>query len=338
MTAKVELRRVQTTGGASYIVTLPKSWAIGVGLKPKDFVAMVPQSDMSLLIMPRGEVERETLSETVIEVKANTECDVVLRDYISNYLAGYDIIKLHFIQRDSMLQSYIKDVIRRVLIGVEIIEESSERITTQCLSRHSDLPLKKALERMSIITSSMQKDSLKALAEGDKLLAEEVILRDDEVDRFCHFIVRQLKMVLQNRFMLEEIGLKNPKDCQEYRVIAKSVERAADHAVYISKDVQTFDMDLSDVDLKEVIEMGSLSNTLFEDAMKALFRLDPELAHQTIDRVEAISKLEGEITEKLLADEMDVRTIMGLKLILESLRRIAEYGANIAEIALNLTV
>ncbi|MCP8322878.1 MAG: phosphate uptake regulator PhoU [Candidatus Methylarchaceae archaeon HK02M2] len=337
MTAKVELRRVQTTGGASYIVTLPKSWALDVGLKPKDFVAIIPQSD-SLLIMPRGKVEHEALTETVIEVQPNTERNVVVREYISHYLAGYDIIKLHFIKRNSILQSYIKDIVRRVLIGVEIIEESSERITTQCLSRYADLPLKKALERMSVIASSMQKDSLKALVEGDQLLAKEVIMRDDEVDRFCHFIVRQLKIVLQNRFMIEEIGLKNPKDCQEYRGIAKSVERAADHAVYISKYFQTFDMDLSYEDFNEVIEMGSLSNTLFENAMRALFRFDLDLAHQTIGKVQTISKLEGEITEKLLTNEMDVKTILGLKLILESLRRIAEYGADIAEITLNLTV
>jgi len=48
----VELRRVQITGGSTYIVSLPKGWAESLGLKPGDYVQIVRQPDMSLLLIP----------------------------------------------------------------------------------------------------------------------------------------------------------------------------------------------------------------------------------------------------------------------------------------------
>ena len=51
-----------------------------------------------------------------------------------------------------------------------------------------------------------------------------------------------------------------------------------------------------------------------------------------------IAKFEEEIIEQLLELKIEARTIIGLRLVLESIRRIAEYGTDIAEIAINLNV
>ncbi len=39
----MEMRKVQVTGGSTYIVSLPKRWATEVGVKPNDTVGIVPQ-------------------------------------------------------------------------------------------------------------------------------------------------------------------------------------------------------------------------------------------------------------------------------------------------------
>ena len=44
-------------------------------------------------------------------------------------------------------------------------------------------------------------------------LAAEVIKTDDEVDRFGFYIIRQLKIAIQNEHMLKEMGFGNSRNC-----------------------------------------------------------------------------------------------------------------------------
>ena len=80
----------------------------------------------------------------------------------------------------------------------------------------------------------MQFDAVKSLMTSDPALASEIIERDDEVDRFAHFISRQLNLAVHNRVMIQEIGLATAQDCMNYRMIVKSIERIADHAAQIA--------------------------------------------------------------------------------------------------------
>jgi len=78
---------------------------------------------------------------------------------------------------------------------------------------------------------------------------------------------------------------------------------------------------------------------IFEDSLKSFFGLDTKLAHKLIGEVTFVTRYEQEITEKILSNEkLNIREITNTKLILESLRRIADYGADIAEIAINLAI
>ena len=52
----VDIRRVQITGGSSFMVTLPKDWANSIGLKKNDSVSLQPQPDGSLIILDRKSV------------------------------------------------------------------------------------------------------------------------------------------------------------------------------------------------------------------------------------------------------------------------------------------
>ena len=96
---------------------------------------------------------------------------------------------------------------------------------------------------MAIIASGMVQDAVASLQSGDLSLAEEVSQRDDEVDRFYHFIVRQLNMAVRNRAIIEEVGLLAARDCLGYRLAVKSIERVADHAAGIARLVPSLRAD-----------------------------------------------------------------------------------------------
>ncbi len=333
----VEFRKVQVTGGNSFVVSLPKSWVTDVGLKPKDAVAVVVQPDASLLIVPRKDIRETAKSEATLDLAQGLDKDTLLRHFISYYLAGYDTIRIGMGKADPSLRGFIREGIRRKLVGVEIIEETSAAILTQCLSGYIDLPLKKALERMAIIAAGMLTDSVGVLSRGGKAMAEEVIERDDEVDRFYHFLLRQLNIAVRDRSVIQEIGLSSTRDCLGYRLVLKSTERVADHAAGIAAEAENL-QGLSDPAIQKVREITAMSRKVFDSSISALLRLDAKMAEEAIKRTTDVIQMEGKIGSEILSSRMSGSQVASIKLMLEDIRRAAEYGSDIAEIAIDLTV
>ena len=336
MSLPAELRKVQITGGATYVISLPKKWVKAAGLKPKDQVALIPQDDMSLLIVPKGELKPKEVSEAIIEASAEAGLEAVIRDFIAHYLVGYDVIRVKL--RNVRYRDLIKSSIRQKLIGVEIMEESADEIVAQCLLGHVELPLRRALDRMHVLMLFMLKDAMKALVSNDKDLAVEIVERDDEVDRLYFFAVRQLKAAVYNRMLIEEMGLSNPRDCLGYRLIVKSIERSADHAARIASVIPTLPAQSNNKMMEKIVKMSSIAQEIHECSVKTLYKYDPNLINESMKKIEQVINLEEEIIEQLLRLKIEARTMLGIRLILESVRRIAEYGTDIAEISINLAV
>ena len=336
MSLPPELRKIQITGGATYIISLPKKWVKATGLKPKDQVALIPQADNSLLIVPKGDLKPKGILEATIEASAEAGPEAVIRDFIAHYLVGYDVIRVKL--RNVRYRDFIKKSIRQKLIGVEIMEESADEVTAQCLLGHVELPLRRALDRMHVLMLFMLGDAVKALENNDRVLAMEVVQRDDEVDRLYFFIVRQLKAAVCNRALIEEIGLSNPRDCLGYRLIVKSIERSADHAARIAGVIPTLSASINGKAIEGIVAMSLLAREIHEDSMKALYKYNQKLINESMAKVNRVIDLEEKVIEQLLKLNTEPRTMMGVRLILESVRRIAEYGTDIAEIAINLAI
>jgi len=336
MEQPVEFRKVQITGGSTYVISLPKKWIETVNLKPKDQIALISQPDMSLLLVPRGELKPKEVSEVIFDASQVGRPEAVVTEFIAHYLVGYDIIRVKL--KDARTRGFLRNSIHQKLIGVEIMEETANEIVAQCLLGSVELPLDRALRRMHILMILMFKEAIEALRTNDQALAKEIVRRDDEVDRLYLFIVRQLKGAVGNRLLVEEIGLSHPRDCLGYRLIVKSIERSADHAARIAKEISTLETPLGEQIIENLVAVSELASEIQESSMKALYKYDAELVHETMAKVRNVAEFEEEIIEELLKLQINARTIVSIRLILESMRRIAEYGTDIAEIAVNLHV
>ncbi|MHB1907413.1 MAG: PhoU domain-containing protein [Nitrososphaerales archaeon] len=333
---KGETRRVQLTGGSTLVVSLPSNWVHSVGLEAKDEVFLIPQPDLSLLVVA-GQDERKQL-DSVIEIQARANEDEILRTFIAYYIAGYDTVHLKFRAHLPEIRSKLKTHIRDKMIGVEIVEETSDAILAQCLHGHVDLPLKKALDRMAILTSSMQLDSVSALTAGDLQLAKEIIERDDEVDRFSHFIARQLNLAVHNRLMIQEIGLETAQSCMSYRLIVKSIERIADHAAQIASSTILLGRKVPEPLLEHIQKLSKLSNEVYDLALRSVHSGSSKMAHEDILKLKQVQKEEELATEELISSRLDNKAVVSLRLALESLRRTVEYSVDICEIVVNMSV
>ena len=54
----MEIRKVQVTGGSSYVITLPKEWVKSMEIQKNDPVGLIAQPDGTLLITPKPSGER----------------------------------------------------------------------------------------------------------------------------------------------------------------------------------------------------------------------------------------------------------------------------------------
>ena len=333
-----ETRKVQFTGRSTYIISLPKRWITQNQLQRGSFVKLREEEEGGLLtIVPPGLTVEKKLDDAIIKVSSKDGTEMIARKIVSAYLAGYNSIhiKANEQQLSAKQRHDMKIFVRSMLVGTEIVTDASSQLTLQVLLSYPELTIQSALRRMSIITTSMHKDAVSSLKMRDKLLAKEVISTDNEVDRFNLYVIRLLKTAIQSPQLTKEIGLLNGQDCLGYRLVTKSVERTADHAVNIAENVLALKNDLSNDIAEKIEKMSTIAIKMFDTAIQSLFRQDYNAAESIIESIKDIVTLER---EAVVSSQIDIEDAANLRLIIESVRRTAEYASDIAETVLNLTV
>ncbi|MFN3653947.1 MAG: PhoU domain-containing protein [Candidatus Nitrosotenuis sp.] len=341
MQEREETRRLQFTGKSSYIVSLPKQWVMDLGLKQGDQITITREGKSSLKILPaKDQAKSAQIEDAVLEIARDDNNPSIIRKLVSLYFLGYKTIQIKP-KADRLLpgqRTAIKSAVKGMLMGAEIISDSVEGITIQVLVNLLELSVDGAFKRMLHLAKSMLRDSLLAVREGNLDLAREVIDSDDEVDRFGFYIIRQLKIAIQNEFMLKEMGFTNPRQCLGYRLIVKHIERTGDHAVLISKDLLEFKKKLVRKEVMEKIDdLCDFAISVLDEACLALFKEDFAQAERAIEKASEISKYEKKILEsiKSIKDEEEAYRIRRMS---ENIIRIAEYASDIAEIVLNMNI
>ncbi len=123
---------------------------------------------------------------------------------------------------------------------------------------------------MSKILLSMQEDAISALDKSDSNLAEDVIERDNEIDRFYLLIVRQLKAAMSDPELAKKIGVSRQRDSLGYRIIVKSMERIGDHIENIAKNSVMMGPQEGVKSLDSIKEIGIRTKDLFNKTLASL--------------------------------------------------------------------
>ena len=186
------------------------------------------------------------------------------------------------------------------------------------------------------IALSMHSDAIAAAYMRSRELLNEVIARDDDVDRLYFLSMRQLTAAVQNMQVLKEIGLSEPRDCLEYRMITRHIERVADHAVIIARSFLEVLEDLTNNVIDKLKAISEMARESLKLAYEALSKQSLSKAESALLMRDKVLEEEMNVIEKLLSAGLSSHAIAELRLAVESIRRVAEYGAGIAEIGMNL--
>jgi len=117
---KEEQRKLQVTGGSTFILSLPKDWAVRNELKRGNSMVVREEDDGSLSIVPSKFVKKEKQDEASIKVSFNSNPDAVMRTAISAYLDGFNLlhIRVHgqksaFFKTSKSPQKFCKTILGR---------------------------------------------------------------------------------------------------------------------------------------------------------------------------------------------------------------------------------
>ena len=319
---------MQVTGGSTFTVSIPKGWATENGIEAGNRVEFHPEGD-SLLLSPRA---TEDTVEGSVEI-TDLEGPELTRTVFTLYVSGFDVINLEATRVTPDQRRTVRDATQG-LVGLEVIEETSDRVVLQDLLDSSELSIHNAITRMRLVAVTMLDDAVTAITDDDTDLATDVIERDDDVDRLWFMISRVFRSALRNPSTAADIGLPR-ETCFDYHSSARQLERIADHASKIGR----LTLELAEVpeDVADALaELHDEASDIVEMAMDALLEDDgteaTELANEARERVRNIDQYTRKVDDRIR--EMDAQRAQNLSLIVDSLSRSADYGGNIAETAL----
>ena len=329
---EVEIRKIQNTGSGSFFITLPKSWVIDLEIEKGEELKISREEDGSLRLNPLKN-QAKYYYEFVIEIENYPEANLLDRCINSCYIQGADVI---FILSKKTITMHKKDIIKKTtsnLIGTEISEEFSDKITIRILIDPIKFPLHDLIKRIYTLISSMHLDAMKSFQERDEILARDVVNREKEVDKLFFLMLRQLNLSLSNRLNIAEICASDMTiDCVLGIVLARDLSKMAHYAVEIAQQSIKLKGKKFNPELKEhLISMSRFIIRMQQNAILAFFKNDFMRANEVINNIHRVIEFDLKTENEVLTKIEDVSTTISLITISRNLRNIANSAVAVSQ-------
>ena len=331
----MEIRKVQMTGGSSYVLSLPKGWIRDRNIQKNDPLGVVSQADGTLLITPNLHYD-STARTKEFGLKDYPDPTTLLRSLIGAYIAGYTTIKITSAGR---IPPKVRMVVRKftqMTIGQEVSEETDNSIVLKDILNPTEMPFENTIRRMYVIVKGMHEDALNALEQGRRDLAEDVVARDTDVDRLHWLVHRQFSLIVENPSLSLKMGI-TPAIAATYYQISRIIERVGDHTVLIAEAAEILiDKGVDRMLVVKLTELSEFSLDIFNKSIQAIYSGSIPGANKIITEVEEMGPKYHGLADSIR--KMRVPEAVAVTQITQSLHRITEYSSDIAEILINRMV
>ncbi|WP_330633138.1 phosphate uptake regulator PhoU [Halocatena halophila] len=326
----METRKVQLSGGTTYTVSLPKTWAIEQNIEAGVGLQLYPQPNGSLRIetAPNDRARDRTATVSVRSIDAGA----LTRTIEAFYLVGVDSISLiDETNADRAFQRTIAGAISE-LSGLEILETTEERVVLQNLIDAGSLSVHKSVLRLNHIALAMVRDAIDALLTGDTTLRDAVVGRKTESEKLFGAVLRFFWRSLSNLQAVERLGTSRT-ELFGYAFLARQLERVADHAVTIAQ-LTTAAFDPAEAIAQKLESYADRARTIIERGANVL--VSDTHVSMAYEATEEAKQLEEDIDsfgyELFWRENPDESH--RISQLLEYTKRIAEDGANMATMAI----
>ena len=262
---KIDVRKLISFGKGSFIISMPKKWIEKNSLKKGDIIS-VNDEGSDLVISANQQDSKPDSKEITIDTKEK-DMKMLKSEIVSSYLNCYDTINILFESNDKQAPQ-IKDIIRN-LSGLEIMEQTSTRITAKNLININEISLNNIIRRMDIITRAMMEDTI--LCYRGQSIYESIFNRDIDVNRLYFLAHRVVKNAMKNPRIAKSLETAPWKLHNDTLVIIR-LEKIADRQKRIARYVCAAELDRAT--LAELDKLHTDISESYNNVMKAYYNQD----------------------------------------------------------------
>ncbi|MBX0322871.1 phosphate uptake regulator PhoU [Halomicroarcula sp. F13] len=327
----METRKIQQVGGGTYTVSLPKEWAEVAGIETGSVVDLHTHID-GVLVVQAQERDRETTGRLSLTVPhADPTC--IERALRAAYAAGVDVLELDAPDGFGDAQQRAVERVARTLTGVTVTESTPTTMTVRTLLDADEVSIRQSVRQLQFVALSMHRDATAALT--GPTTVDSPADRDDQADRLYAMVDRYFERGLARFDEMDALGLTR-SELFVCWVTARELERVADHAERIATTAEAFDDPMDDATAESVADLAATARDVVEDAVRAIVGdAGVESAREALHARDAL-RADVEALDRRLFESPTAP--YRLTHVLDSIRRTAEHGGNVAELALRTAI
>jgi phosphate uptake regulator len=278
---------------------------------------------------------------------------------VANYILGRDIIKV--ISSDRLNSDYVDSIRQTVqrLIGIAIMEETPNQVILQSSIDISQFPINTLIRRLFIIASTMYQETMDSLIKSNIRLAQDTVQRRGEANMMFNVIIRLLDSAQRDKVTAEAIRIPESMNIIWFRVVIQCLWLIANWSEKIAQKTIALTTNrhiIGERLLIELQEIGEKAYSIVHRAMNSLFSNNIMLANKTIADYQILQQEEETLQERICShaylqrksfsvskffkstQPIEPCIIAQISFILWSIRRIAELGSEISEVAITKAV
>ncbi|HZX12456.1 MAG TPA: hypothetical protein VFE88_03285 [Candidatus Nanoarchaeia archaeon] len=306
-------RKLIKFGDSSFVVSLPKEWVTRNAFKKGDLVGMEFGANSALYLLPKTNPEKPQ-QEITINLDEVHHLENLKTFVISAYLKNYDVI--YIIGKDLPANASKIRMILQKLATVEIVEQTSKKITARVFLDPKSLSVNTLIRRLEIMAASMIEDAKESVIEGHK--KEYAFQKEGDITRLTFLILKILRKSLTDADVAMSLKLE-PLQILQWWNVTLWLEEVADQAKRICRYLDEDELQ----NKKEISKLLDDAYTHFRETMKA---------HHTNNKVEAVNSLQTTIrimeeSRKYLSKDAAQLDF----LVMDKIRKIVCHTGNIAK-------
>jgi phosphate uptake regulator len=326
----METRKIQSVGGGSYTVSLPKGWAESHDLTAGETVTVHEHLDGVLALQTGDRSDGEVPASADIDT---TDPAVLERALRAVYAAGVREVSIH---HDQPLTEAQRDAIQRVTrgrVGMSITRESEAATRVQILLDSAEVSVSQSVRQLSFAVCSIHRDAVRALASPPA--TSPVDSRRDQVDRLSAMVERSVARGMADLGEVDALG-RTRSELFESWTAMRALGRAHEAATAIADTAVSLDEAPAERWLGPCRALG-------DDVRQALSGgIDVVLADVEVSDASRIIADLRRIQRRLdeLSRGLDDTTedAAALRRVMRGLRRTASSGTDVAEVGLRCAV
>lgn len=340
--SSLEPRKIQKVGYNSLSLTLPKGWTHNQHINHGDTLFCNEEEDGSMRLIPghlAQQIQEDEGTPYIIEADKFQNPGLVEKLIIGNYILGRNHIE---VRSEGRISNRHHEEIRSAvnhLMGIGIMEETSQCIVLQTAIDREQFTINTLLKRLYNIIASMVSDVVEALQTLDWEVAKNVVRREGEADKLYWLIIRLIHTVHKSPQKSEAWTSKSALELMGNRAAAKDIESIGDNAEAIAKLISAMKQEGQTPPpegiYRKIQELSGYTEQILKDAISALLSRDLVLANQALGQRNKALAAEVELRDLLNEYTSDPRIIGPLYTVATHLHNITSFSSSIANLAID---